>query len=35
MDGIVLGVVYSETVGTVYFDNIYFWNDRLWIHQQH
>ena len=27
MDGIVLGVVYSETVGTVYFDNIYFWND--------
>jgi hypothetical protein len=27
MDAIVVGVVSSDTVGTVYFDNIYFWND--------
>lgn len=27
MDAIVLGVVSSATAGTVYFDNIYFWND--------
>ena len=27
MDAIVVGVVSSDTVGTVYFGNIYFWND--------